>query len=98
MLQGIDEATKDFPAADMLLGECLAQSGRMDDAVAVFRNVLVKRPDFISAHFQFRPDFVRSRSLRRRCGGVPRISQTEPGRGDLLFRIGANTHEVAEIR
>jgi arylsulfatase A-like enzyme/predicted Zn-dependent protease len=51
VLEKIVAATNEFPAAGLLLGECLAQSGRLDDAKAAYRSVLAKRPDFIGARF-----------------------------------------------
>src|SRR5262245_3103112 len=51
LLQEIAGATSDFPAAGVLLGECLAQAGHLDEAVATYRSVLARRPDFAGAHF-----------------------------------------------
>jgi arylsulfatase A-like enzyme/tetratricopeptide (TPR) repeat protein len=49
ILQGIVLATDKFPAAELLLGDCLAQDGRLDDAVTTYRSVLAHRPDFVKA-------------------------------------------------
>jgi arylsulfatase A-like enzyme/predicted Zn-dependent protease len=51
LLQEIVEATSEFPAAGVLLGECLAQAGHLDEAVTTYRTVVAKRPDFVGAHF-----------------------------------------------
>lgn len=50
LLQDVVKQTQQFPAADLLLGDCLAQAGRLEDAAESYRAVLVKRPDFDRAH------------------------------------------------
>ncbi len=51
LLQEIVEATNEFPAAGMLLGDCLAQAGHFDEAVTTYRSVLARRPEFVRARF-----------------------------------------------
>ncbi|HTI49915.1 MAG TPA: sulfatase-like hydrolase/transferase, partial [Planctomycetaceae bacterium] len=51
LLKEIVVATSEFPAAGLLLGECLAQAGRLDEAVTTYRSVLAARPDFVGANF-----------------------------------------------
>ncbi|WP_010583983.1 sulfatase-like hydrolase/transferase [Schlesneria paludicola] len=51
LLEEVVRQTQQFPAADLLLGDCLAQAGRLEDAAKTYQAVLVKRPDFDRAHF-----------------------------------------------
>lgn len=44
--QAIVQVTRDFPAAEMLLGDCLAKVRRFDDAAATYRSLLERHPDF----------------------------------------------------
>ena len=50
LLQSIVDEKKQFPAAELLLGDCLAQSGRLADAERVYRSVLQQHPDFVRTH------------------------------------------------
>lgn len=50
LLQEIIQETKDFPAADFLLANCLVQTNRLDEAKQLYRNLLAHRPDMTSVH------------------------------------------------
>ncbi len=50
LLKGIVEQTKQFPAAELLLGDCLAQSGKLADAERIYRSVVREHSHFTRAH------------------------------------------------
>lgn len=51
LLEEVVQSTPDFPLADLLLGDCLAQAGRKADAEKTYQALLSRRPDFLKAHF-----------------------------------------------
>ena len=50
LLQEIVQATDKFPAAEVLLGDCFAQTGRLKDAENIYRSLLARQPDFDRVH------------------------------------------------
>jgi arylsulfatase A-like enzyme/Tfp pilus assembly protein PilF len=50
LLQQVVTATSEFPSAGYLLGNCLADTHRLEDAKMVYRTVLAQCPDFTIAH------------------------------------------------
>jgi arylsulfatase A-like enzyme/Tfp pilus assembly protein PilF len=51
LLQEVVQATADFPMADALLGDCLAQKGEQAEAEQIWRALLLRRPDFFKVRF-----------------------------------------------
>ncbi len=51
LLKQVAEGTREFPMAELLLADCLAEAGRMDEATTTYRTVIARRPDFVRAHF-----------------------------------------------
>ena len=50
LLQEIKQTTKQFPAAELLLGDCQAQAGRLADAEITYSDLLEKHPEIVRAH------------------------------------------------
>lgn len=51
LLQEIAKSTSDFPMANALLGDCLAQTGQQAEAEQTYRELLSRRPDFFRVRF-----------------------------------------------
>jgi arylsulfatase A-like enzyme/Tfp pilus assembly protein PilF len=51
LLQEIAQATRDFPLAELILGDCLAQAGQKAEAEKTYRALIARRPDFLNARF-----------------------------------------------
>jgi len=51
LLQEVVQATSDFPMANALLGDCLAQTGQLTEAEQTYRDLLSRRPDFFKVRF-----------------------------------------------
>jgi arylsulfatase A-like enzyme/predicted Zn-dependent protease len=72
LLEEIVRKTPQFPAADLLLGDCLAQAGRLQDAAETYHAVLAKRPDFERARFSLAKVLV---GLRRHDEAVEQLRE-----------------------
>lgn len=49
LLQEVAQSTRDFPLAELLLGDCLAQAGHKQDAERTYRALLSRRPEIWKA-------------------------------------------------
>jgi arylsulfatase A-like enzyme/Tfp pilus assembly protein PilF len=88
LLQEIVQATKEFPAAGVLLGDCLAQSGRFDGAVAMYRSVLAQRPEFANVHSKLGKIYSRQGHLDQAVVEFSEFLQVVPESASCHFELG----------
>jgi arylsulfatase A-like enzyme/predicted Zn-dependent protease len=105
MLQEIVAATSDFPAAELLLGDCLAQSGRLDEAVTAYRSSLAKRPDFVRAHLSLGKIFSNQARFEESAAEYRRFIEQDPDAAacrvefaDVLTKMRNFEEAIAEYR
>jgi arylsulfatase A-like enzyme/tetratricopeptide (TPR) repeat protein len=88
MLQEIAQLTDKFPAADLLLGDCLAQAGRLDEAATTYRSVLAKRPDFAKAHLSLGKVFSSQGNLEQAAAEFREFIKDNPDAATCHFELG----------
>lgn len=88
ILQEIAAATGQFPAAELLLGDCLAQAGRWDEAATTYRSVLAKRPDFTKAHFNLGKVFSRQERFADAVAEFRAFLEHNPDAAPAHFELG----------
>lgn len=87
LLHQIVQATSDFPMAELLLGDCLAQAGQLDDAERTYRALLARRPDFLKARLNLGRIFSTQGRFEQAAAELREFLQEDPHSATTYFEL-----------
>ncbi len=97
LLQEVVQATADFPMANALLGDCLAQIGEQAEAEQTYRALLSRRPDFFKVRFNLGKLLSEQGRFREAAAEFGQYLQENPNSSTAHFELAQALTQLSEF-
>ena len=97
LLKEIVQATTDFPMADALLGDCLAQTGQQPEAEQTYRSLLSRRPDFFKVRFNLGKLLNETGRFREATAELRQYLHENPNSSTAHFELAVALTQLSEF-